>query len=377
MDVKLWVASRVPLPVAMLFIAASCVASPTPSVSPAKPSAAAKSPFRHEFTHPALGTRFHIVVYCPDRSAAGRAEAAVFRRLGELEEVFDDTRPSSELAQVYANAGIGAVHASDDLFRLLRQSQKLSQRSEGAFEVTAGASAKLWGRAADAATLPTADELAEAGALAGGDKLRLDAISRTVRVTTAGVRLDLSDVVRAYACDAVLGALRSGGFPSALVDGGRRVAVGAPPPGRDAWLIEVTNAPPTSGRRIVRLKHQSIASSARAGEVVDIGGVTYSRLLDPRTGLGAQNVVPVTVVARRAWQADTLARAAAVLGETDTRPLIRAAPDAKAWFHRPPGEMHTMEGQRAESIASEEELPATRASAERRVPPTRPGRAPE
>src|SRR5215207_1554177 len=67
---------------------------------------------RYEFTHPALGQAFRVVVYCPDDAAAREAEAVVVRRLAELEEVFDDredVRPTSEVSRIHANAGIGAV----------------------------------------------------------------------------------------------------------------------------------------------------------------------------------------------------------------------------------------------------------------------------
>jgi hypothetical protein len=49
------------------------------------------------------------------------------------------------------------------------------------------------------------------------------------------------------------------------------------------------------------------------------------------------NVGAVTVVARRAWLADALSRAAVVLGPVDGRALIRSTRNARGWFHFPPG----------------------------------------
>jgi thiamine biosynthesis lipoprotein ApbE len=89
--------------------------------------------------------------------------------------------------------------------------------------------------------------------------------------------------------------------------------------------------------RVVRLARQGIASSGRADDVVEIGGETYSRWIDPRTGIGALNVRPVTAVARTAWRADAMARAAAVLGEADAPAMMRTTPNVKVWFHRAAG----------------------------------------
>src|SRR5688572_11769704 len=99
---------------------------------------------RHEFTHPALRRDFRIVVYCDDRRAAANAEAIVIKRLAQLEEVFDESRPSSEISQVYANAGLGTVRLSNELFGLLGQADKLGQGRDGGFDPTAGAGAALW-----------------------------------------------------------------------------------------------------------------------------------------------------------------------------------------------------------------------------------------
>lgn len=319
---------------ALLLFAMSCATTPDAAPPTTAPTASG-SLIRHEFTHPGLGTRFRIVVYCPDDAAIGRVETAVIRRVAELDEVFDDTRPTSEMAQVYANAGIGAVRVSDDLFGLLFQLQKLRGPSQGAFDVTAGAYAELWRASVATGTIPSPQQLEQARQNVGHEKLRLDPINRTVHITTPGVRLNLADVIPGYACDRILAALRSAGMPSALVDAGGRIAVGDPPPGRDAWLIEVTNTSPTSPNRVMRLKRQAIASSGHIGDAVRIGDVRFSRIVNPLTGIGARNIVPVTAVASRAWQADAVSRAASVLGETDAHALIRAASNVRLTFHTP------------------------------------------
>lgn len=332
-----------PRRLSVLVILLAVGVAPSCAPRPAEPASrrGTSTGVRHEFTHPALGSEFRVVIYCPDKPATARAERAVIRRLAELEEVFDDARPTSELSQVYANAGIGTVRVSPDLFGLLRDLRKVAVVSKGAFEVTAGAHAELWGRAVDAGALPEPAEAERAAGLVGHDKLRLDPINRTVHMTTPGVRLDLAGVVPGYACDRVLAALRSAGMPSALIDGGRQVAVGDPPPGRNAWLVKVNNAAPESALRVVRLARQGIASSGTAGDVVEIDGEAYSRLVDARTGVGATHLAPATAVARRAWQADAMARAAAVLGDDDTRAMLRVTPNVKVWFHRAAGAKHT------------------------------------
>jgi thiamine biosynthesis lipoprotein len=302
-----------------------------------------------------LGTSFRVVVHCPDEQAAARAEWAVIRRLAELDEVFDADRPSSEVSQVYANAGLGAVRVSDELYALLSQADRMSNRSEGVYDLTAGALAKLWRDSVEAGRLPTDAENAAARARVGRKKLRFNAIDRTVHLTEPGVVFDLEGIAQAYSCGRVLSALRRAGFPSALVEAGDRIAVGDPPPGQKGWRIRINDADPKSRHRFVTLSRQAIASSSRLADRVTIDGQEYARLVNPHRGVGTRNVAAVTVVAPSASQAALLARAAQVAGQTQGEKLIRSTRGARAWFHYPPGQR-----------------PATRPATRPRQPQTQP-----
>jgi thiamine biosynthesis lipoprotein len=302
-------------------------------------SPAAPAPVRYELSHPALSTSFRVVVYCPDEASAAKAELVVVRRLAELEEALDAGRPSSDLSQVYANAGLGAVRVSDDLYALVRQADKLSGGgSGGAYDVTGGALTKLWRDSIEAGRMPTDADIAAARQLVGRDKLRLNPIDRTLHVTEPGVVLELDGVTAAYACDRLLAGLRRAGFASALVDAGDCVAAGDPPPGRKGWTIRINDAAAKAPHRFVTIARQAIASSHRLGDHVTLDGQTYSRLVHPLVGIGSRNVAPATVVAPSAWQAAILARAASVAGETDSRRLFRSMRGVKVLFHYPPGE---------------------------------------
>ena len=294
---------------------------------------------RYEFTQPAFGQTFRVVVYCPDDEAAREAEAVVVRRLAELEEIFDDredVRPTSEVSKIHANAGLGAIRVSDELYAFLRQVDDVAKRARGTIDLTTGVYTRMWDKAVETGVLPTDEDIRAADPVVGREKLRLDPINRTVHLTAPGTRLDLRPYVPGYVCDRVLAALRRAGFPSALVDAGDRIAVGDPPPGREAWLILVNDAPPTSPHRVLQLARQAVASSGRVGDHVRVGGVNYSRIVHAGTGRGTLNLAAVTVVARRAWQATALARAAAVLGPDDGEAMLRAVRGAAGWFHFPP-----------------------------------------
>src|SRR5687767_14359680 len=71
---------------------------------------------RHEFAMPGVGGDFRIVVFCPDIEATYLAEQAAFAKLLEMEQMFYESRTDSEVSQIHANAGLGAVRVSDDVY---------------------------------------------------------------------------------------------------------------------------------------------------------------------------------------------------------------------------------------------------------------------
>ncbi|HUB34110.1 MAG TPA: FAD:protein FMN transferase, partial [Bryobacteraceae bacterium] len=68
----------------------------------------------------------------------------------------------------------------------------------------------------------------------------------------------------------------------------------------------------------------AVSTSGDSEQHLDAGGVRYSHIIDPATGMGLTRAPVVTVIARRAVEADALATAISILGETRGRELARA-----------------------------------------------------
>lgn len=272
---------------------------------------------RFEFTAPQMGVPFRLVLYTADRSRAETAARAVWERIAALNAMMSDYDSDSELSRLAATAGSGrAVPLSEDLWRVLERAQALARRTDGAFDVTVGPAVILWRKARRDRALPDPARLARARAAIGWRYLELDAKQRTARLRVPGMKLDLGGIAKGYAVDAALKVLAAGGIRSALVSGGGDLAVSEPPPNRPGWRIEV--APPDAEAlgppRHVRLRRVGLATSGDLFQHIEIGGVRYSHIVDPRTGVGLTDQSQVTVIARDGLTADSLGTAISVLG---------------------------------------------------------------
>jgi thiamine biosynthesis lipoprotein len=287
---------------------------------------------RFEESQPHMGTLARIVVYAPQRDTAAVAFRAAFRRIETLNAIFSDYLPDSELNRLCQQAGSGPVQVSYHLFRILSQAQALAKESEGAFDVTAGPVIRLWRRARRQREVPTPERLAHALEHTGYQHLKLATRESTAELGKAGMLLDLGGIAKGYAVDEALKSLKECGIQSALVALGGDIVVSDPPPGKEGWTIEIAmnEFPALAKPKPLRLRHAAVSTSGDAEQHVEIGGIRYSHIIDPRTGKALTGRSSVTVTALSATESDGLATAISVLGPDRGLELVESTPGAAA-----------------------------------------------
>jgi thiamine biosynthesis lipoprotein len=271
-----------------------------------------------------MGTTFRVVLYAAGENEGRAAAQRAFARVADLDRRLSDYQPTSELSRATRTPVGEPVVVSDDLLAVLLPAQELARRSDGAFDITVGPLTRLWRRARREVELPAASDLKAARRVTGYRLLRLDRRARTLTVDREGMQLDAGGIAKGFAADQALTLLTRAGCRRALVAAGGDIAVGDPPPDRSGWEIALAGlsgdaAAPSSP---LTLSHAGVSTSGDAEQWVEIGGVRYSHILDPRTGRPVRGHSSVTVVASDATTSDMLATAVSVLGPNAGRRLV-------------------------------------------------------
>jgi FAD:protein FMN transferase len=301
-------------------------AAPAPSRTAATPSLRQ----RYEFSSRQMATEARVVLFAPDEAVARDAASRAFQRIAALDAVMSDYREDSELMRLCRRSGTGPVRVSDDLFRVLEASVRLSRESAGAFDVTAGPLTHLWRRARRLGELPSDDDLRAARARTGISALVLNAVDRTADLRRPDMQIDLGGIGKGFAADEAAAVLKGLGYRVALVAlGGDIVAVGAPP-GAPGWTIDVASLRPRQPGPRITLRDAAISTSGDAEQWVEIAGVRYSHIIDPRTGAALTGRRSVTVIAPTGTLSDGLATGVSVLGAVDGIALVRRTRGAAA-----------------------------------------------
>ncbi|RYF57723.1 MAG: FAD:protein FMN transferase, partial [Cytophagaceae bacterium] len=92
-----------------------------------------------------MGNRFEISAVIPDADFAETAIDAAIDEISRIETLLTTFNPDSQTNQINAQAGIAPVVVDQEVFALIGRSLKLSDLTQGAFDITYGSIDKrLW-----------------------------------------------------------------------------------------------------------------------------------------------------------------------------------------------------------------------------------------
>jgi thiamine biosynthesis lipoprotein len=289
-------------------------------------------------TQPHMGTKFTIQLYAPDEAAAEAAFKAAFAEIALLDKIMSDYDPESELSRLSASSPHERpVNVSHPLGDILTISQRISQRSDGAFDVTVGSLTRLWRQARRQKQLPDEAKLRTALESVGYENLKLtgeDASKPfTVQLLKPHMRLDLGGIGQGYAARRALGVLKKKGVSRALINASGDLAASDPPPGEKGWKVGIVGIDPQQKPTFFTfLANQAVTNSGDAFQFTEVADKRYSHIVDPKTGVGLTTRISVTVWHPDAAIADALDTAACVLGWEKGVKLIDDTRDCAALF---------------------------------------------
>jgi FAD:protein FMN transferase len=306
------------------------VVGPTGAASrPAAVERRATPASEHEYSQVHMGLRVRIRLYASTTAAAEQSARAAFARIARLDQMMSDYRPDSELRRLEGNGNVWAA-VSPELFDVVQRAVEIARASDGAFDPSVAPLVALWRDARASGRLPDRSATESARARVGWTHIQLDASRRAIRFARPGMRLDLGGIAKGAILQDAVRALRAQGIASALVEAGGDIVVGDAPPGRRGWTIEAAGASSTVQRRAAALTNAALATSGSSAQFVEIDGIRYSHIVDPRTGVGLTHQLTAYVISPDAATADALATALSVAGPGKARALIARFPGTLA-----------------------------------------------
>lgn len=235
----------------------------------------------------AQGTIYHIT-YWSENVVDGQAlEAAVVKEFADIDKVLSNYRPDSTIEGFNNHPNDESQFVGDEIVGLLRVASRVSQASQGCYDLTIKPLFDLWGFKDDVLSIP--DESTLQSALAGVGMAKVEIIDGTHVKKPAKVRVDVSSVAQGYSVEKISRLLEQQGVQNYLVEIGGELKTHGHKPDGAAWRIAVEKPLPGEQRMMKILttpKDQPFAvmTSGTYRHYFDVNGVRYSHILDARTG---------------------------------------------------------------------------------------------
>jgi FAD:protein FMN transferase len=310
-----------------VLLAAACLASLAIAQAP-------RRPYHHEATRMSMACAYAIDAYGLDAETLPRVLEEALDEVDRIDRLMSHYKADSPLSRLNREAGYGPVQVDPELFDFIVESMRYYRDSDGAFDVTVGPLMKAWGFFRGEGHVPPAGELEEARRHVSGRHVILNAADRTIRFDHPGVELDLGGIAKGYAVDRVVRLLKDRGVRAALVSAGGSTTYGlGAPPGRAGW--DVTIQDPANPQKIaltVRLKDRALSVSGSYGKSFESGGVRYSHIMDPRSGMPVQGMLSVAVTTATGTAGDALDDAFFVLGPGGSRRYLNQVAGTEVFY---------------------------------------------
>lgn len=266
-----------------------------------------------------MDTFVTITVIDSDSRKAEDAINSAFKEIERVEELLSAYRKDSEVFQLNERGFLN--NASNDLIYNLKKSQYYFELSDGAFDITVQPILDLYKDSfQNKKRPPTSQEINETLKLVGYQNMEVK--GNSVKFLKKGMKITLGGIAKGYAVDRAIEILKKKGIKHALINAGGDIRAIGEKENNKPWKIALENPRNKSEYiTIISLDNCSVATSGDYERYFD-PEKKFHHIVNPKTGYSADELISVTIITKKAIDADALATSVFVLGPQKGLQLI-------------------------------------------------------
>lgn len=263
-----------------------------------------------------MGNRFEITV-----EALSEVETDYFLKMAvdeisRIETLLSTYKPHSETNLINEKAGIAPVVVSKETFALIARSKKISEITQGAFDITYGSLDKrFWNFDTQMTTLPDREFAQKSIALINYKNIELNPSENSVFLKNKGMRIGFGGIGKGYAAESAKNLLKKNGVKAGIINASGDLSCWGIPENGKPWTIGIAH-PDFSNLHFSTLEvtDLAVATSGNYEKFVMIDGKKYSHTIDPKTGFPIHGIKSVTVISPNAEISDAFATPISIMG---------------------------------------------------------------
>lgn len=262
-----------------------------------------------------LGSPFEITVVATDSIKGEQFCNLAISEVKRIEHLISDWIPSSQISKVNQNAGVKAVVVNEEVFNLVERAIKVSQLTNGAFDISYASMDRIWKFDGSMKQMPTETEIKKSVERVGYQKIILNTEEKSIFLKEKGMKLGLGGIGQGYIADKIKALLISKGCTSGIVNVSGDINTWGFQINGEPWTVAIVN--PLNKEKVFAtfpLIDSAVETSGNYEKYVTFNGKRYSHIIDPRSGYPASGIISVSVFAKQTEIADAIATGVFVLG---------------------------------------------------------------
>lgn len=276
-----------------------------------------------------MGNRFEITVEAKTATETDFFLKKAVEEISRIEALLSTYQETSETNLINKNAGLKPVKVSDEVFSLIKRSKKISEITDGTFDITYGSiDQRFWNFDTEMTELPDKVLAQKSIALIDYRNIILNTEEKTVFLKNKGMRIGFGGIGKGYAAEKTKNLLKNFGVKAGIINASGDLSCWGIPENGKPWTIGIAHPDfaelPFSTLEVTDL---SVATSGNYEKYVMINGKRYSHTINPKTGFPVHGIKSVTVISPNAEISDALATPITILGTEKGLALINQLKD--------------------------------------------------
>jgi len=262
-----------------------------------------------------MGSRFDLTVVAENETLGNDYMDMAVAEINRIEKLISSWDPNSQTSLINTNAGIRPVVVDEELFQLIQRALKVSELTEGAFDISYASMDKVWHFDGSMTKMPSEESIKQSVAKVGYQNIILNEADHSVFLKLKGMKIGFGAIGKGYAADKAKALLQSKGCKAGIINAsGDLNTWGTQPDGKD-WMVAIVN--PLNKEKVfswMPVRNSAVVTSGNYEKYVNFNGTLYTHIIDPRTGYPSTGILSATIFTANAELADALATSIFVMG---------------------------------------------------------------
>lgn len=279
-----------------------------------------------------MGSRFEITAVADSKEIAQDAVLASIQEIERIEALISSWQEDSQTSGINRQAGIRAVRVDKELFQLIERSKKISNLTQGAFDISFASMGRLYTFDREEHPLPSSAELEQRISKINWQDILLNHEEMSVFLKQKGMKIGFGGIGKGYAANKAKELIQNmPGVHGGLINASGDLIAFGETNKKGGWPIQVAD-PKDKLKSIgwLEIENMSVVTSGDYEKFFTNNNLRYAHIINPKTGLPSTGIKSVTVICPDAEIGDALATSIFILGKTEGIQLVNTLKNIEA-----------------------------------------------